>query len=360
MSQATSDAVVTIGGECFETEFERRERDSNRDGSLFLFRVRDLQHQRGERLVQLFRSGQVKTERETRAEIAHLNAIRRAFDLGHLNFNKAYDPERYEEVKLTVADFKAGRAVGEKEIRQYIKQKAYWLGWRHNPEPSRYRVRFDTEEDLDYLNVGRQDVRRHVVLLVDQGLLHPTDAPGGGRPTPALIAEYDPEHATDELSDKQKIDDWKFAKMAVEEARMSVPEDARVHPKVGAVVVKDGRVLGRAHRGESPQSHAEFTLLEKKLPDAPLAGATVYTTLEPCTTRNHPKVPCANRLIERKVARVVIGMLDPDQRITGRGQRKLRDARIKVDTFPADLADEVEELNREFTRSRTKSNPESL
>lgn len=146
-------------------------------------------------------------------------------------------------------------------------------------------------------------------------------------------------------------DDRTFAVLAIQEARQSVPEsDGRPHPKVGAVVVKNGKVLSSAHRGERPENHAEYIALEKKLPDEAVAGATVYTTLEPCTTRNHPKIPCADRLIERKVARVVIGMLDPDDRISGKGQRKLRKAGIITDLFPHDLAMEVEELNREFTR----------
>ncbi len=146
-------------------------------------------------------------------------------------------------------------------------------------------------------------------------------------------------------------DDRRFARMAIEEARKSVPEDdTRPHPLVGAVVVKDGKVLATAHRGEAEGNHAEFTALEKKLAETAVAGATVYTTLEPCTTRNHPKIPCADRLIERKVRRVVIGMLDPDPRITGRGQRRLRQASIITDLFPHDLMTEVEELNREFTR----------
>jgi pyrimidine deaminase RibD-like protein len=146
-------------------------------------------------------------------------------------------------------------------------------------------------------------------------------------------------------------DDYNFAKLAVAEARKSIAEaDEKPHPKVGAVVVKDGKLLGVAHRGEVAGNHAEFIALEKKLPEAVLAGATVYTTLEPCTTRNHPKIPCAERLIERKIARVVIGMLDPDPRITGRGQRRLRDANIVTDLFPQDLMTQVEELNREFTR----------
>lgn len=151
---------------------------------------------------------------------------------------------------------------------------------------------------------------------------------------------------------RDEAQDRRFARLAIEEARKSVSEnDERVHPRVGAVVVKDGRVLSTAHRGEQPGNHAEFVALEKKLPDDAVAGATVYTTLEPCTTRNHPKIPCAERLIERKVARVVIGMLDPDDRISGKGVRKLRKAGIETVLFPHDLAMEVEELNREFTRS---------
>ena len=145
--------------------------------------------------------------------------------------------------------------------------------------------------------------------------------------------------------------DRKFARMAVEEARKSVPEnDGRPRPKVGAVVVRDGQVVCVAHRGEFTGNHAEYIALEKKARDLPLAGAIVYTTLAPCTTRNHPKVPCAIRLAQRKVARVVIGMLDPDTRITGKGQRQLRRANIITDLFPHDLMAEVEEMNREFTQ----------
>jgi pyrimidine deaminase RibD-like protein len=145
--------------------------------------------------------------------------------------------------------------------------------------------------------------------------------------------------------------DRKFARLAIEEARKSVPEnDGRPHPWVGAVVVKDGKVLGTAHRGEVPGNHAEFVALERNLPDVAVASATVYTTLEPCTTRTPPKIPCVDRLIERRVARVVIGILDPDDRIRGKGQRKLSNAGIETTLFPHDLAMEVEELNREFTR----------
>ncbi len=145
-------------------------------------------------------------------------------------------------------------------------------------------------------------------------------------------------------------EDRRFALMAIEEARKSVPEDERPHPKVGVVIVKNGSIVSQAYRGENPKSHAEYIALEGKLPDDVVVGATVYTTLEPCTTRNHPKVPCAQRLVERKVARVVIGILDPNPEIRGLGEQILSEANIETQLFPQDLKAQVEEMNREFIR----------
>jgi len=147
-------------------------------------------------------------------------------------------------------------------------------------------------------------------------------------------------------------DDRRFALLAIEEARKSAPEDERPHPKVGALIVKDGHVLSKAHRGEKPKSHAEYVALEDKLSDDLAAGATVYTTLEPCTTRRHPKIPCAQRLVDRKIGRVVIGMLDPNPDIRGRGDQLLSDAGIEVQLFPRDLRAQVEEMNRDFIRAQ--------
>lgn len=147
-------------------------------------------------------------------------------------------------------------------------------------------------------------------------------------------------------------DEVAFMRMAIDEARKTKFESsATPRPYVGAVAVKNGEVLAAAHRGElGLGDHAEFTLLERKLAQTSVSGATIYTTLEPCTTRNHPKLPCVERLVERKVGRVVIGTLDPNPLISGRGQRRLRDANIATDLFPPDLMAELEELNREFTR----------
>jgi len=145
--------------------------------------------------------------------------------------------------------------------------------------------------------------------------------------------------------------DADFAALAVEEARRSHQEPGRVLLFVGAVASRGPELLDVAHRGELGQGeHAEFTLLERKLKTATLAGATIFATLEPCTKRGPDKVPCAERLIERRVGRVVIGTLDPNPDIRGLGVLALRRAGITVEFFPAALTSELEELNRDFFR----------
>ncbi len=162
------------------------------------------------------------------------------------------------------------------------------------------------------------------------------------------------EHSTRQTDHNADLD-RKFARLAIEEALKSVPEDDRPHPKVGAVVVRDGKILSKAHRGEKEKSHAEYVALEDKLSDDLIAGSTVYTTLEPCTTRTHPKIPCAQRLIDRRVACVVIGMFDPNPSIWRKGWQRLREAGIETRVFHHDLMQICEEMNREFARAQKEN-----
>lgn len=98
------------------------------------------------------------------------------------------------------------------------------------------------------------------------------------------------------------------------------------NPNVGCVLVRDGRVIGRGRTADGGRPHAEAYALN----GVDARGATAYVTLEPCSHFGKTP-PCANRLIEAGVARVVIATGDPDPRVSGRGIAMLREAGITVD-----------------------------
>jgi pyrimidine deaminase RibD-like protein len=151
-------------------------------------------------------------------------------------------------------------------------------------------------------------------------------------------------------------DDIQYIHKAIDRAKLCQQEGGRPRPKVGAVLVKEGIELGSAHRGElALGEHAEFGLLERKLAHDDVTGGTLYTTLEPCTARNAPKICCSKRIVSRRLKRVVIGMLDPDQRICGRGVRYLRDHGVDVDLFPSASMATVEDQNRDFTSDQERA-----
>ena len=99
------------------------------------------------------------------------------------------------------------------------------------------------------------------------------------------------------------------------------------NPAVGCVIVKAGRVLGRGWTQEGGRPHAETMALAQAGGQA--RGATAYVSLEPCSHHGQTP-PCADALIRAGVARVVVGLGDPDPRVSGRGLAALRDAGIQV------------------------------
>ena len=100
------------------------------------------------------------------------------------------------------------------------------------------------------------------------------------------------------------------------------------NPSVGCVVVKDGRVVGRAITAPSGRPHAEPAALEAA--GAAARGGTAYVTLEPCCHWGRTP-PCTDALIASGVARVVIATRDPDPRVDGAGIARLRAAGIQVE-----------------------------
>ena len=120
------------------------------------------------------------------------------------------------------------------------------------------------------------------------------------------------------------------------------------YPKVGAVVVKDGKILSKAYRNETGENHAERIAIERLSPSE-LVGSTLLTTLEPCVEiyPNQDKASCTDLIIEHRVAEVVIGILDPRGGIYCEGYEKLRKNKIKVRFFTTELREKVEAITFE-------------
>jgi diaminohydroxyphosphoribosylaminopyrimidine deaminase/5-amino-6-(5-phosphoribosylamino)uracil reductase len=100
------------------------------------------------------------------------------------------------------------------------------------------------------------------------------------------------------------------------------------NPNVGCIIVRDGEIVGRGATAPGGRPHAEAVAL--KAAGKKAKGATLYTTLEPCAHRSHRGPTCAALIPEAGIARVVIGIKDPDPRTSGDGIKLLKQAGIEV------------------------------
>jgi ATP-dependent DNA helicase RecG len=156
--------------------------------------------------------------------------------------------------------------------------------------------------------------------------------------------------------------------MTIEIMNKSVNEprrDGKVPPKVGALLLfPDGRIE-TAYRGELREGdHAEFTLLERKLPNENLEDCILFTTLEPCVKRNDPKVPCCRRTTNARIKRVYVGIEDKDPTVDGKGIKHLEKHGVTVKMFDRDLQRIIENENEAFLKQalerKKKSEVEDL
>jgi diaminohydroxyphosphoribosylaminopyrimidine deaminase/5-amino-6-(5-phosphoribosylamino)uracil reductase len=117
------------------------------------------------------------------------------------------------------------------------------------------------------------------------------------------------------------------------------------NPTVGAVIVKDGEVIGRGYHTWAGVKHAEIAALEEASGRA--EGATIYVTLEPCSHEGRTG-PCVDAIIRAGITKVVAPMRDPNPLVSGKGFQKLMEAGIDV-VMDGAHADEAEKLNEPFT-----------
>jgi diaminohydroxyphosphoribosylaminopyrimidine deaminase/5-amino-6-(5-phosphoribosylamino)uracil reductase len=130
---------------------------------------------------------------------------------------------------------------------------------------------------------------------------------------------------------------------AIAEARRGQGQTSP-NPAVGAILVRDGAVIGRGYHLYQQRDHAEIVALKEAGEAA--RGATLYISMEPCCHQGRTG-PCTQALIEAGVARAVAAMEDPNPRVAGKGFQQLREAGIEVSIDSAFTAD-AEKVNEAF------------
>ncbi|WP_293448408.1 bifunctional diaminohydroxyphosphoribosylaminopyrimidine deaminase/5-amino-6-(5-phosphoribosylamino)uracil reductase RibD [Persephonella sp.] len=118
------------------------------------------------------------------------------------------------------------------------------------------------------------------------------------------------------------------------------------NPAVGAVIVKDGKIIGKGYHRKAGLPHAEREAIKDAVSKGfDITGSTMYVTLEPCC--HYGKTPpCTQAIIDRRIKRVVVAALDPNPLVSGKGVQTLRKAGIEVDV--GILKEKAEKINEDF------------
>ena len=127
------------------------------------------------------------------------------------------------------------------------------------------------------------------------------------------------------------------------------------NPLVGAVIVRDGHVLGEGFHAALGEPHAERAAIAAA-GDADLRGATLYVSLEPCCHTGRTP-PCTDAILEAGFARVVIASDDPTEKASGRGPGILRDEGVVVELADGELAAKARLLNQPFRKHARTGRP---
>jgi len=149
------------------------------------------------------------------------------------------------------------------------------------------------------------------------------------------------------------MEDARYMQMALEEARRGVGATSP-NPAVGAVLVKDGCVLSRGWHRRAGEPHAEVEALRALGAGFSAKGATLYVTLEPCSSHGRTP-PCTDAILAAGIGRVVVGATDPHPLHSGGGVELLRNRGVEVVTGV--LEEECRRLNRAFFKWITTGRP---
>lgn len=148
------------------------------------------------------------------------------------------------------------------------------------------------------------------------------------------------------------MNDQKYMAMAMDLA-LKAKNTASPNPMVGAVIVKNGRVIAQGFHHHAGGPHAEVIAFQKAS-SSQLKGATLYVTLEPCAHFGRTP-PCVDAVIKAGIKKIVVGMKDPNPKTNGHSILKLRKAGINVSV--GILEEELRKMNASFVKYVTKQIP---